>query len=283
MIRFLVICLLAFAPLLHAAEKPQRVVTLGGAITETAFELNAGQRIIAVDSDSSHPAAVRELPDMGKLEAINAQAVIELKPDLVIASDKANATALESIRAQGIPVTVVQIGPTVEAAFKGMEKVSEALGSNAIGKWVIRDNRRALQRLAGKFRSEARKPRALCVIIDLERNLTLSGKDTPAATMLDLAIADNLATNINGYRPATATISTDLQPEVIVTATQDLYDPEEIIQMLSDAGLGNSPAVKNKRIVDMDGNLLLSMGPRIAAAAEQLAEYMRQPEGNIGF
>ncbi|MGB1581474.1 MAG: hemin ABC transporter substrate-binding protein, partial [Nevskiales bacterium] len=80
MIRFLVICLLAFAPLLHAADKPQRVVTLGSAITETAFELNAGQRIIAVDADSSHPAAVRELPNMGKLDAVDASAVIELKP-----------------------------------------------------------------------------------------------------------------------------------------------------------------------------------------------------------
>ncbi|MGB1581145.1 MAG: helical backbone metal receptor, partial [Nevskiales bacterium] len=215
--------------------------------------------------------------------AVDASAVIELKPDLVIASNKTNAAALDAIRAEGIPVTVVQIGPTLESAFTGMEQVSVALGSTAIGKWVIRDNRRALQRLAGKFRNEAKKLRALCVVVDLERKLSIGGKDTAAATMLELGLSENVATNVSGYTTASVASSKDLQPDVIVTATQDLYDPEELIEMLSNAGLGNSPAVKNKRIVDMDGNLLLGMGPRIAAAAEQLADYMRQPEGNIGF
>ena len=63
--------LLAALPL-FASAAAERVISLGGDVTEIVYALNAGQQLVAKDSTST-PAAAHKLPDVGYLRQLNAE------------------------------------------------------------------------------------------------------------------------------------------------------------------------------------------------------------------
>ena len=75
---------IAFPLLSHAAV--ERLVTLGGDVTEIVYALDAEQSLVARDSTSSWPPAAQKLPDVGYLRQLNAEGILALRPQLVLAS-----------------------------------------------------------------------------------------------------------------------------------------------------------------------------------------------------
>ena len=69
-----------------------RLVTIGGAVTETVFALGQGGRIVAVDSTSRFPAQVGALAQVGYLRALAPEGLMGLAPDLMLVSEEARDT-----------------------------------------------------------------------------------------------------------------------------------------------------------------------------------------------
>lgn len=65
----------------------QRIVTIGGDITEIVFALGAGDQVIARDSTSLVPEQVKSLPDVGYMRMLNPEGILSVKPTLIIASE----------------------------------------------------------------------------------------------------------------------------------------------------------------------------------------------------
>ncbi len=90
MMRWLLL-LIAFPLLSHAAV--ERLVTLGGDVTEIVYALHAEESLVARDSTSSWPPAAQKLPDVGYLRQLNAEGILALRPQLVLASAQAQPLA----------------------------------------------------------------------------------------------------------------------------------------------------------------------------------------------
>jgi iron complex transport system substrate-binding protein len=66
------------------ASAPQRIVSLLPAITEMVCALGACDRLVGVDRHSNHPPQVLNLPKLGGMDDTPLEALIQLKPDLVL-------------------------------------------------------------------------------------------------------------------------------------------------------------------------------------------------------
>lgn len=107
------------------ATPPQRIVSLLPAITEMVCELGACDRLIGVDRYSNHPASVRDLPRLGGMDDTPLEALIRLKPDLVLA---AGSTRLLP-RMQNLGLRVMVFEPRDESDTVRMgQALSRALG-----------------------------------------------------------------------------------------------------------------------------------------------------------
>ena len=60
----------------------ERIVTIGGDVTEIAYALGAGGEIVARDSTSLQPQAVQKLPDVGYMRMLNAEGILAMKPTM---------------------------------------------------------------------------------------------------------------------------------------------------------------------------------------------------------
>jgi hypothetical protein len=87
------------------AEPPGRVVVAGGDLTEIAFALGAGDRIVGVDATSTHPPEADDLPDIGYFRRLSAEGVLSLAPDLLLAAPETGPEiGLEQIAAAGVEI-----------------------------------------------------------------------------------------------------------------------------------------------------------------------------------
>jgi len=89
-------------------NSPRRIVSLVPSVTESLFELGAGERVVGVTDYCIHPAErVARLPRVGGTKNPDVRRIVALAPDLVIANREENTkAAVEALEALGIRVWV---------------------------------------------------------------------------------------------------------------------------------------------------------------------------------
>lgn len=91
------------------AAPAQRIVSLAPHITELLYAAGAGGRLVGVVEYSDYPAQAKKLPRVGGYTRPDLEAILSLKPDLVLAWYSGNPpAALEKLKALGIAVHVSQ-------------------------------------------------------------------------------------------------------------------------------------------------------------------------------
>ncbi|MBP8217652.1 MAG: cobalamin-binding protein [Thauera sp.] len=87
------------------AQPAQRIVSLAPHVTEILFAAGAGEHVVGVVAYSDYPQAARALPQVGGYTQVDLEAIVSLRPDLVIGWRSGNRDAhLARLQAMGIPV-----------------------------------------------------------------------------------------------------------------------------------------------------------------------------------
>ncbi len=136
------------------AQPARRIATLAPSITEAAFAVGAGGRVVGVSAWSDHPPAAAGLPVVSTAFAIDLEALARLSPDLVIAwKDSFRAADIPRLEALGAAVFVVQTRTLSEIAR--LLEVTAALSGGDAGPAV----RAYESRLATVRSRHAHRPR----------------------------------------------------------------------------------------------------------------------------
>lgn len=85
MFRLALILFLVTGPVLAS----DRVLAIGGAITEIVYALGEDARLVGRDTTSVFPPEAEALPDVGYMRALSPEGVLSLAPDLIIADEGA--------------------------------------------------------------------------------------------------------------------------------------------------------------------------------------------------
>jgi ABC-type Fe3+-hydroxamate transport system substrate-binding protein len=127
-----------FGNALRLPGPPRRLVSLVPGLTETVFALGAGDRLAAVTDYCNHPAEATRLPRIGGVLDPRVDEILDLEPDLVLASVSENERAsIDALRARGVPVFLT--GPdTVDQALRSMRILARALGLETEGEARVR-------------------------------------------------------------------------------------------------------------------------------------------------
>jgi iron complex transport system substrate-binding protein len=247
-----------------------RIVTVGGALTETVFALGAGDRLVGADTTSTFPEAALALPRVGYQRALSAEGVLSLRPTVVVATpDAGPPVVLAQLRSAGVAIVTLPGEPSVEAARARIRGVAEMLGRPDQGEALVQGLDRDLER-ARQGRS-APAPRVLFVMHHGGATPVVSGTGTAAAAMISLAGGVNAVPGYRGYRPLSAESIVVAAPDVIVTTTATLNTLGGAEAMLRLPGIALTPAGRARRIVSLDALYLLGFGPRTGLAVLELS------------
>jgi iron complex transport system substrate-binding protein len=265
--------ILAFAAVCaHAA--PQRVIGLGGDVTEIAFALGKGDAMAAVDLTSTYPDAAQRLPRVGYVRALSAEGILALRPNLVIASgDAGPPEALAQIRATGVPLVMLEKDHSLDGIPVKIRAVARALEADAEGAKLVASFEAERARLA----TEGGEPiSAVFVMGRADGALVGAGRGTAADAMLAAAGLRNVFGGFEGYKPVSGEALLALAPKVIVTGTRTVQASGGLSRFVESPTLNATPAVKLGHVLVFDDMYLLGLGPRAAQAARELASAARK-------
>lgn len=250
-----------------SAQQAQRVVSLGGTVTEIIYDLQMEHKLVANDQSSLYPDAATKLPRVGYYRAVPAEGILSLKPDLVIASENAGpATSLEKVRSVGVHVVTVSDKPTLDSLYERIEQVAQALGEQEKGVALAA----RIQAQVKQAQSAPIKRLRTVLILNRTGAKLMAGGDTTAGAIMEMAGLNNVLKVQRGYKPVSAERLLALQPDMIIVTSGSLEAAGGIDSFKTDPAIALTPAVKNSRIVVMDDLLALGMGPRVGQAIAQL-------------
>ncbi|PVH30728.1 heme/hemin ABC transporter substrate-binding protein [Pararhodobacter oceanensis] len=258
------------APLQVAAQ--ERVVVAGSALSEITAALGQTHRLVGRDQTSTYPAEIEALPDLGYLRALSAEGLLSLNPDLILAdADAGPPETMDLVASTEIPVVRITADFTAEGVIERIAEVGQAL---SVDPAPLQAEVQASFDALAEARAAHPPLRAMFILTAQGGQITAAGSDTAAEGILHLAGAQNALQGFSGYRQITDEAITNAAPDVLVMMERTGDHSLEDADLQSHAALSLTPAVRDGRVIRMEGSYLLGFGPRTPDAALQLLHAM---------
>jgi iron complex transport system substrate-binding protein len=249
------------------ARPPQRIVSLLPSLTETVCALGQCHRLVGVDRFSNWPESVRRLPQLGGNVDPHVEALIALRPDLVLLTT--HTRTADRLRALGL--TVLALEPrTHDDVRRVLHVVARALhlpASEAERLW--RDIEAGVQAVADGLPPSLRGER---VYFEVSRGPFAAGRSSFIGETLSRLGVDNIVGPELGPFPR-------LNPEFVVRANPGviMVGNRSMQPMVMYPGWDGIAAVREGRVcvfdVD-DSDVVVRPGPRLPEAARIMARCL---------
>ena len=243
-------------------QAPQRIISLLPSLTETVCALGHCHRLVGVDRDSDYPPQVRDLPQLGGGLDPDIEAIVALRPDVVLAA--ASPAIGERLRRLG--VKVVAMTPASHADVQRVLLKTGRLLATADAHKVWRAMQAGVDAAAQSLPPSSRGMR---VYFEVNQG--------PYAASEASFIGETLSRlGVKNIVPAALGAFPKLNPEYVVRANPDLI----MIGQSNPQSLARRPgwlqirAVREQRVctfTPQQANILVRPGPRMGEAARLMA------------
>ncbi len=246
---------------------PRRIVSLTPALTEILFAVGAGDRVVGVTQFCDYPDAAKAKPKIGGYVNPSVEAVLALKPDLVLVSPgPGNRDSALAMRRAGLRLEIVP-AETLEESLAAIESVAQVTGAQAAGRALATRVRERLDAVASRLAGAARVPTLFCIQTD---PIIAAGRETLPSQLLELAGGVNVVTTARYPRLDVEAVAA-ARPELILQARMDMANTQAHVEDAFWKRWPSIPAVARGRVVVLADDLALRPGPRVADAVEELA------------
>lgn len=264
--------LLSALPLLANAAQ-HKVVTLGGDVTEIAYALGAQSDLVARDSTSTWPSAALKLPDVGYLRQLNAEGILAAHPNLVLASAQAQPSlALSQVAQNGAIVITVPGRDSLSVIDDKIRVVAQALDKNAEGKAL----RNRLSRELATLPPSPLDKRVLFILSHSGMSAMAAGQQTGADAAIRAAGLTNAMQGFTRYQPLSQEGVIASRPDLVVISADGIKSMGGESALWALPGLAQTPAGRNKQVLQIDDMALLGFGIRTPEAVKALRHKAEQ-------
>lgn len=242
-----------------APAAPRRVVSLAPSLTDTVLAMGEGALLVGVTRYDDAPE-VRSLPRVGGFLDPSPEAVLALRPDLVLwLTDGGAWPPVRRIAELGVPVRAIPV-VTVADVLACARLTGEALGNPAAGERLARSLEDAVARAAARARG---LPRVRVLMVMGRDPLVVAGPGSYPDALLAIAGGRNVAEGGRPWPVYSLERAAAANPDLVVDAA--VLEPPEGMARLSAI-----PAVRAGRVVRLRNDDALRPGPRLAAALGDL-------------
>jgi iron complex transport system substrate-binding protein len=257
------------------AENTERIVSIGGSVTEILYALGEEKSIVAVDTTSLYPPqALKEKPNVGYMRALSAEGVLGLSPSMIIAIEGSGPKdAIDLLQHAGVPFLTVPDTFTGVGIVEKIRVVARDVDETARGDCVATAVLRDLSAL-DRLRQQIRRPVKVGFLLSLANGRPMmAGNGTAADGIIALAGAHNAFGDFEGYKPVSDEGIVNAGPDVVLAMQRSGLNLSAG-GVFAQPGFAMTPAAEHKSFIAMEGLYLLGFGPRTPRAAYDLAHRL---------
>ena len=265
----------------------QRIVSLAPNLTEIAYYLGIGPRLVGRTDFCNYPTAVTELPTVGGFADTSLEKIVSLKPDLVLAHQGNSLELVGQLRALGIAVAGLDEANSLDGVAQTMREMASVVcdpGSHTAT---------AAANLIQQWEADVAKltvtPGEVEPTVFFGYPGELSMTATPG-TFLDDVIMRAGGCNIvpageERWPMVSAEFVVGKNPDYILTATSctgddtvDEVRDKLLAELQRDPVWSKLDAVKQGHVIVIDSDVLLRPGPRLLDALRLLKAALHGDE-----
>jgi iron complex transport system substrate-binding protein len=252
-------------------KAPQRIITLLPSLGEIVCELQACDRLVGVDRYSNWPERVQSLPKLGGIDDTQLEALVKLKPDLVLLARSSRVTQ----RLESMGIQVVALEPQNQA-----------------------DMRRVIQLIAGALHLPQSQERAQALWQNIQQKLDAAALRVPAKakgmriyfeagsgyfaagetsyigeTLRRLGLVNVVTPSMGAFPQVNPEFVVKANPQIIFMGERTATD------LQSRPGWNRIDAIAQQRICSFtpaQSDIIVRSGPRIPDAAELMVACLRR-------
>ncbi|WP_170937340.1 MULTISPECIES: ABC transporter substrate-binding protein [Rhodomicrobium] len=267
------VAFLPVGPAPRAAKALQRIVSINACTDQLLWALADRGQIAAMTNYAANPAyslTPDEIASSGvPLIRGEAEEVLKLKPDLVLAGSFTRTATRQRLKAFGLRLETYAPAESIAAAKTDIRRTALMIGQPARGEALIAEIDAALAEARAAIGSRPLR------LLQLRRNAYISGKGTlfdDALNQLGLANA-GVESGLKGTRQGSLEAVLKIQPDALVMFDAIDRPGDQGSALLFHPGLRDS--FPEARRVIIDGNEIVCGGPSLPRLLRSLARGVR--------
>jgi iron complex transport system substrate-binding protein len=252
------------------AGLPQKIISLSPSNTEIAFALGLADQLVGVTEYCNYPPEVLEKEIIGGFATPNIERIVELEPDLILASTIHEETVTQ-FDALGIPVLVIE-SANLEELFTSITLVAELTGVSGRGESLISSMQQrigAIEEIVAQIEDDEK----IRVYYEVYSDPLMSaGNSVFINEIIKLAGGINIFEDIDeNYPQISAEVVAERQPQVILYP--DYHGTADLVleSMTLRPGWESVTAVIEGRVFAISDDAFARPGPRVVIAVEEAA------------
>ncbi|EDS77877.1 periplasmic binding protein [Clostridium botulinum C str. Eklund] len=249
-------------------KEPKRIVSIAPNITETIFALGRGNKLVGRTDYCDYPKEVNNITSIGSLTQPNIEKIVELKPDVVIASTHFKKDVLTKLEKMNIKVVVLYGPETFDGVYDTINKVGEVMNAKSEANKLVLDMKKKVDSITDKVKNK-NKPKVYYVVSYGKMGDFTSGGDTFIGNMIEMAGGNNVASDVKGWKYSVEKL-VEKNPDIIICSKY--FDAKKGIK--ETPGYKDLKAVKDGKLIEIDNNLPDRQGPRVVEGLEALAKII---------
>lgn len=250
-------------------EVPETIVSLQPSNTEILFELGVGEQIIGATDFDTYPEAAQEIERVSTSTVINAERILELDPDVVIAYTIGEEAQIAQLEDAGLKVFVIASAATFDDVYTDIIQLSEVMDVKEKGEEIVTDIKAQIETVQEKKATIDKKKKAYYEVSPAP-DLWTTGSSTFQQEIMDHANVENIFADQTSWISVTEEDVITRNPEIIITPAT--YMENAVEEILGRTGWDKIQAVTEKAVYLVDGDIMSRPGPRIGEAVEIMAQ-----------
>ena len=255
--------------------KLERIISAVPSNTEVLVELGVADKLVGVDKYSEGTEGLDEkLPKMD-MNNPDAEAIIALEPDIIIASGHNKVGSAEdpykAIVDAGIPVVYIPSSDSIDGIYKDIEFMASLVDKEKKGEEIISNMKEEIAKYE-KLGKTVKEKKKVYFEIGPAPDLFTLGNSTFINEMIEIIGAENIFKDQEGWIPATEESIIDANPDVILTTVN--YVEDATGEILARDGWEDITAIKNKDVYYIDSNSASRPSHHILKALEEMSKVV---------
>jgi len=255
--------------------KPLRIHTLSVGYDEITFRLVDLARVVAVGNVTANPEFSNVADDAARVPGRvgrDAEQILALGPDLVVASPFANPDLVKKLRDARVPLVVADLVSSVDAQADNIRFLAYLYGEEERGEELVREVGQRIARLTAAVERHPRGTRPNVIVLEGGQTITAAGSGTTEDGLLQLAGARNAAAEagISGNRDISLEAVPDMRPDYVVVTEGNPDRPTVLPKLQANPALATMPAFREHRVLVVKASLMSTLSQWNVAGAEQL-------------
>ncbi|GLV56741.1 ABC transporter substrate-binding protein [Dictyobacter sp. S3.2.2.5] len=262
-------------PIAIPKTAPQRIVSLAPSISEILGALHLEKRVVGVDAFTNYPPSLAGLKKVSSSSGFNVEAIVALKPDLVLSSGGLSNKYDTQMSQLGLQVVDLP-SPTIAQTMDQIALIGRLTHTENVANPLVAQMKQQIAQVQSAVKGTTTAKTLLEVDDSTPGKPYVFGGNSFGDEMAGYANATNIFhsnTTNGGYPQVTDEAIIAANPQYIILTEDPMYGGQPSV-VYKRANWGGIAAVKSHHVYHINSDIMQRPGPRIVQGLRCLAQVV---------